>query len=235
MNWSLRWATCALQKIPSNANEKIYGSLLRQAHSTCHYAIPSALWVNSDQTQVIYQQNSTSTYEQKGSHQVSTVRHDEKRAFTLNVAISASGTLLPFQAIFRGKTPASLPSMSTPSYDEAMQLGFIFEFSGNDTYWANITTMKSFVLCILVPYFNAKREQLSLDPLQECIWQLDVWPVNASLEFRVWMYENYPWIILDYIPGGCTGLWQPCDVGIQHPLKHAVKQAQQTTAVKEVY
>ncbi|KAF8341985.1 uncharacterized protein EI90DRAFT_1291530 [Cantharellus anzutake] len=31
------------------------------------------------------------------------------------------------------------------------------------------------------------------------------------------------------------GLWQPCDVGIQCPLKHAVKRSQQTAAIKEVY
>ena len=31
------------------------------------------------------------------------------------------------------------------------------------------------------------------------------------------------------------GLWQPCDVGIQHMLKLAVKHSQQTTVIHEVY
>jgi hypothetical protein len=199
------------------------------------YAIPSNLRVNSDQTQVIYQQNSTLTYEQKGSQQVSTVGHDEKRAFTLNVAVSASGNLLPFQAIFKGKTTASLPSPNSPCYRKSKELSFVFDVSRTDTYWANIETMKSFVKTILVPYFQAEKTQLSLDPLQECIWQLDIWPVHTSLEFHTWIYDNYPWIILDYIPGGCAGLWQPCDVGIQCTLKLAVKHLQQTAAVKEVY
>lgn len=201
----------------------MHTSLLRQAYSVHHYMIPCELWVNSDQTQVIYQQNSTSTYETKGSCQVSTVGHDEKRAFTLNVAVSASGMLLPFQAIFQGKTPASLPSRNAPCYHKAMELGFIFGISSNDTYWANIEMMKTFVTLILVPYFDTHKQWLGLELDQECIWQLDVWPVHVSLEFHTWMHENYPWIILDYIPGGCTGLWQPCDVSIQHPLKHAVK------------
>ena len=95
--------------------------------------------------------------------------------------------------------------------------------------------MKSFVIVILVPYFITEKEHLSLDPLQECIWQLDIWSVHASLEFRTWMFDNYPWIILNYIPGGCTGLWQPCDVGIQHILKLAVKHSQQTTVIHKVY
>ncbi|KAF8331406.1 uncharacterized protein EI90DRAFT_2920527, partial [Cantharellus anzutake] len=93
--------------------------------------------VNSDQMQVIYQQSSALTYERKGSRQVSTIGPDEKQAFTLNVAISASGVLLPFQVIFKGKTKASLPAPGSPSHDEANQLGFLFEFSGSDNYWAN--------------------------------------------------------------------------------------------------
>ena len=123
----------------------------------------------------------------------------------------------------------------TLGYGEAMQLGFCFKFSGNNTYWANISTMKSFVMKILVPYFNSEKEWLSLDPLRECIWQLDVWPVHASLKFCTWLYQKYPWIILDYVPGGCTGLWQPCNVSIQHMLKHAVKRSQQSAAINEVY
>ncbi|KAF8318611.1 uncharacterized protein EI90DRAFT_3133107 [Cantharellus anzutake] len=171
MKWSLRRATHASQKIPPNADDKIYSSLLRQAYSIRRYMIPDSLRVNSDQTQVIYQQNSTSTYEKKGSRQVSTVSHDEKHAFTLNVAISANGGLLPFQAIFRGKTPASLPSINAPNYDDTKRLGFLFEISGNDTYWANIGTMQSFVKTILVPYFNAEKGRLSLCWRNRVLWE----------------------------------------------------------------
>ncbi|KAF8322788.1 uncharacterized protein EI90DRAFT_2936860 [Cantharellus anzutake] len=95
--------------------------------------------------------------------------------------------------------------------------------------------MKSFVTNILVPYFSAKKGHLSLDPVQECIWQLDIWSVHASLEFWSWIFDNYPWIILDYVPGGCTGLWQPCDVGVQCLLKLMVKQSQQTTIAREIH
>jgi hypothetical protein len=30
-------------------------------------------------------------------------------------------------------------------------------------------------------------------------------------------------IILDFVPGGTTGVWQACDVGIQHIFKHSLK------------
>jgi hypothetical protein len=47
------------------------------------------------------------------------------------------------------------------------------------------------------------------------------------------VYNTYPWIILDYVPGGLTGLWQVCDVGIQRPFKQALRQAQLEDVVTE--
>lgn len=42
------------------------------------------------------------------------------------------------------------------------------------------------------------------------------------------------WIILDYVPGGCTGLFQPCDVRMQRVLKQAITCAQSSDLVAEV-
>ena len=47
------------------------------------------------------------------------------------------------------------------------------------------------------------------------------------------MAVNYPWIVLEFVPGGCTGLWQPCDVGIQRLLKLSIKRKQQAHVVEE--
>jgi hypothetical protein len=49
------------------------------------------------------------------------------------------------------------------------------------------------------------------------------------------MWEKYLWIILDYIPGGCTGLFQPCNVGIQCILKLSIKHSQHSDAVAEFF
>jgi hypothetical protein len=37
--------------------------------------------------------------------------------------------------------------------------------------------------------------------------------------------EYHPEILIDFVPGGCTGIGQPLDVGINRPFKHAVKVA----------
>lgn len=47
------------------------------------------------------------------------------------------------------------------------------------------------------------------------------------------MWENHREIILLYVPGGCTGLFQPCDIGIQRPLKQALVSCQNAAHVQE--
>ncbi|KAG9085058.1 hypothetical protein FRC06_003753 [Ceratobasidium sp. 370] len=93
--------------------------------------------------------------------------------------------------------------------------------------------MKNWVSRILVPYFEAQKRQRNLSPDQRCILQLDCWSVHRSKEFRHWLKATYPWIMLMYIPGGCTGLFQACDVGIQRVLKLAIRNASHTDIVEE--
>ena len=153
------------------------------------------------------------------------VGKDEKRAFTLMVGISMIGEVLPFQAIYTGTTDRSLPARNAPNYTKATEeLKFLFESSGNDTYWSTMKTMQSYVTNILVPYFESHCKQLNLVN-QLCIWQIDCWSVHQSLEFRTWMRKHYPWIRIHYVPANCTGLFQPCDVGIQRILKLAIRRS----------
>ena len=181
--------------------------------------------VNSDQTLVQYSAGATETYAPIGSKQVEVLGKDERRGFTLMVGISMGGEVLPFQAIYAGKTSGSLPSSGAPNYSKATKdLKFHFESSKTDNHWSTIGTMKSYVTNILGPYFESHRQQLGL-PNQICIWQIDCWSVHRSLEFRSWMSAAFPWIRIHFVPANCTGIFQPCDVGIQRVLKLAIRRS----------
>jgi len=47
------------------------------------------------------------------------------------------------------------------------------------------------------------------------------------------MAEHHSNIQLDFVPGGCTGLWQPCNVGIQRLLKHEIRRAVRADVIVE--
>jgi len=57
-----------------------------------------------DQTQVIFALGDRFAYAPVGEKQVMLVGGDEKRAFTVMVLVSNSSAVLPFQAIYVGKT-----------------------------------------------------------------------------------------------------------------------------------
>lgn len=232
--WSERKATRAAQKLPDNWEDLCEQSFFRIAYGIKEEDIPPELFVNSDQTQVVYAQGSQLTWAKTGSRQVTVIGEDEKRAFTVLVSVSNSGELLPFQAIYQGYSAKTCPTASAKDYDAAKAAGFRFEFSKSKTYWSTQETMRTFVDHILVPYFSKQKVTLGLPESQKSMWQIDVWSVHRSLEFRTWMKTKHQNIILDFVPGGCTGLWQACDVGIQRIFKHSLKRSYHEDIVADI-
>ena len=239
LGWSKRCGTQAGRKVPTDAMDQMKNHAFRLAVDIRDHSIPASCCANSDQTGFTYNKPGTSTYDPIGTNQVTIIGKEDKRSFTIMVGVSMSREVLPFQIMYAGMTAGSLPEVNDPksafkaANDEAKRLRFRFESTkvpGN--HWSNINTMKSYVRNVLSVYFNEKRTLLKRKN-QVCLWTIDCWSVHRSQEFHDWMRDNYPWILIRYVPGGCTGLIQPCDVGIQRILKHAMKKTVLSHIVKE--
>ena len=213
------------KKTPENDQQILTDAFLQFVWAISEFKVIAVFLVNSGQTLIYCCAGAEETYAAISSKQVEVVGKDERQGFTLMVGISMSGEVLPFQAIYSGKSPASLPTSVAPNYLKATKdLKFQLEYSKGANRWSTIGTMKSYVTNILVPYFESHRKRLNL-PNQICIWQIDCWSVHRSLEFCSWMAGTYPWIHIHFVPANCTGLFQPCDVGIQQVLKLAVRRS----------
>ena len=234
LGWSRRKATQAAQKVPEDADDQCERSFLRKAYVMKKEDTVAALYVNSDQTQAVFAPGDKMTWTATGEKQVAVHGGDEKRAFTLMVSVGSDGTVLPMQAIYAGKTSRSCPSPNAPHYQDLVNAGFLIEESGTATYWSNHKTMHSFVDKILAPYFDRRKEELGLHSSHKALWNIDVWSVHRSAEFKDWMHGSHPTIMLDYVPGGCTGKFQPCDVGVQRPLKLSLKRSYHEDVVAEL-
>jgi hypothetical protein len=217
-----------------NLDEILWEAFLQEAYVVCDHAIPAALQVNMDQTQTVYQQGMKTTWNKKGAKQVATTGHDKKHAFTLVPSISASGEWLGMQAIYQGKSSASCPLPNAKYYKEAIKLGLMLKFSNTKTYWSTQQTMKELVNKIIAPYLEKKKEELDLLMTQCSIWKIDCWSVHKLEEFMSWMKKTHPTIIVIFIPGCCTRVWQPLDVGIQRVLKQSIKQSAHKDIVEEM-
>lgn len=96
--------------------------------------------------------------------------------------------------------------------------------------------MKSLVNDIIVPYFERRKSEIGIeDPAnQHSIWKIDCWFVHKSAEFLSWMKNMHPNIIVIFVPGNCTSIFQPLDVGIQRVLKQSMKRSSHSNIVAEV-
>ena len=234
LGWNMRRSTQAGRKIPENADEVLKRAFLRIAWVVKDEQIPSALIVNSDQTQVVLAQGCHMTYASSGATQVATVGAEEKRALTIFPSVTNDGKLLPIQAIHKGQSGKSLPSPTARSRYKSDQAGFLFEVSKTTTYWSTIATMQNFVNVTLAPYFDNVRKDLGLDQDHMALWLIDCWSVHRSKEFLDWMASKHPLIIVIFIPAGMTGLFQPCDVGLQRIFKHSLKISAHEDVVSKV-
>jgi hypothetical protein len=104
MGWSHQKGTRAAQKLPDDWEIQCEKSVFRKAYLLKEYNIPAKLYANSDQTQQLYAPGDKLMYAKTGLKQMSVIGGDEKRAFTVMVMVTSAGTLLPFQAIYHGKT-----------------------------------------------------------------------------------------------------------------------------------
>jgi hypothetical protein len=93
--------------------------------------------------------------------------------------------------------------------------------------------MRQLVNGIIAPYFEAAKKKLNLRPSQVSIWKIDCWSVHKSREFLDWMKKHHPNIVILFVPGGCTGVWQPLDVGVQRLLKLSIKRSAHRDVVEE--
>ncbi|TFK83071.1 hypothetical protein K466DRAFT_499160 [Polyporus arcularius HHB13444] len=234
MGWSERRATRDAHKLPADWEAQCNKAFLRLVHDIKEYDIPAELYVNTDQTNMVYAQGTKLTWAPMGSKQVGVIGTEDKRAVTLCVSVANSGVLLPFQAVYVGETYRSTPARTAPNYQATVNAGMTYEYGTRTSYWSNQRTMQRLVTDIIAPYFDAQKAKLGLPPDQKSIWQIDVWSVHRSAEFRSWMKKTYENILLHFVPGGCTGVFQACDVGIQRPLKHSLRRSYHRDVVDEV-
>ncbi len=169
------------------------------------------------------------TFHEKGSRQVDCVAKDEKRAFTTLIASTASGNFLPIQQFWGGKTKGSLPRRTAIGMEDALARSFHFTVAASETsphsHFSTLKTMKEWVAEIMQPYVKSVIEgnpDLLMD--QKSVLFIDIYPVHKSEAFTSHIYTEYLHIIIIFVPGNCTGIFQPADAGLQCIVKHCQKQ-----------
>lgn len=174
--------------------------------------IPRDLILNWDQTALKIVPVNSWTMEKKGSKKVELIAIDDKRQITGVFACSLTGTFLPLQLIYSGKTKASLPKYQFPSN---------WHVTFTENHWANESTMIDYFHKIILPYIKQKRLDLKLSDNYPALVLFDVFKGQCTDSFLNYLRSNH--ILYVFVPPNCTDKLQPLDLTINKPAKEYLR------------
>jgi hypothetical protein len=167
--------------------------------------------INMDQTPIPFTFNSKSTLETAGRRTVHIRKstNDTKRA-TFAMTTTASGLILKPLLVFKGAPKGRIARKEFPNFPPDM----IYTCQGNA--WMDEGVMLTWVEQVLKPHVMTAPE--------------GVIPILFLDSYRAHMMTSVVKQItalgveVEHIPGGCTGLCQPVDIGVNKPFKHRIRQ-----------
>lgn len=139
------------------------------------------------------------------------------------------------QAIFGGRSGLSEPGgVDTKGFCKCKEGAAIrkqaedlnHRVTHSDSHWQTQDTFKQYITEIIVPDYTAvcKQQQRVLN-VQRMILQLDVYAVHRAEDIIKWLKEFHPYIVLAFVPGGCTGAVQIPDTCLNRPFKAAIHES----------
>jgi hypothetical protein len=182
--------------------------------------------INWDQTGMqLVSAGNARTYHTKNSLDVSVANGDDKRGYTAVPTSTTSGKMLPLQVIYGGAEGSLRALPNVLCHATAAAKGFVFVQT--PTHWFSQGSMRKYIIGVIDPYvrsvIKANNGQLPVD--QKVVLLIDCRSVHKSEEFLLWMKEEYPHLIILFVPGGTTSKFQLADTSLNRPFKAAVKAA----------
>jgi hypothetical protein len=166
--------------------------------------------INMDQTPIPFSYNSKTTLDLIGRRTIHVRKstNDTKRA-TLAMCITASGKMLTPLLIFKGKPGGRIEKREFPTFPNDII------YACQDNAWMDEKVMIMWVEKVLKPYVLEAPD--------------NVVPLLLLDSYRCHMMASVVGLIqelgveVEHIPGGCTSLCQPIDVGVNRSLKNWIR------------
>ena len=162
---------------------------------------------NVDQTPITFAPAHNSTLQEKGSKTVHVMSVGDKMRCTVNVGCTMGGSILTPHIIFKGQPGGRIEKREFPSYPSGAYYGI------NKNAWCDTIEMERFIRTSLKDWIVAGYQWSQEVP----VLVLDSYAVH-QMTSTIRLIENLGCDVI-IIPGGCTYLCQPVDVGLNRPLK----------------
>ena len=178
------------------------------AKAVSDHDIPMELVLNLDQTPLSYVSPGKYTFDLKGSKTVPIKDVDDKRQITATFTVTASGSFLPIQLIYSGKTKRSLPKFDFPKC-----FGVIFL----PNHWSNYEKCVSLFKKIIFPYLISKKEELGYPKEQYSLIVMHTFKGQDNADKKKLRLKNDRELVI--APHNLTNKFQPLDISVNQKAK----------------
>ena len=209
LNWSKRKGTTGKVEPSSQflAEEKFTFQRAISAAISLH-DIPDSLVLNIDQTPLAYVSPGKYTFSSKGAKNVPIKGVDDKRQITATFAVSSTGSFLPMQLIYSGKTRRCLPRYDFPA-------SFSVSFTKN--HWSNTEKSIEFFEEIIFPYLTIVKKEKGFPEEQHSLVIMDTFKGQDNDILKKLCSENRCEIVI--VPHNLTNKFQPLDLTVNKAAK----------------
>ena len=157
-----RKVTKSAKKVPPDFADIKQAFLQRVTENVRENKVPPELVINWEQTGTKFVPTNQWTLAEQGAKQVDVTGLDDKRKMTTLLACTLSGSLLPPQLIYAGKTTKCHPVVDFPAGWDIWHSDSHWSTEKSDSHWSTEKTMLHYVEAVIVPYVEATREALGL-------------------------------------------------------------------------
>jgi hypothetical protein len=167
--------------------------------------------LNMDQTPVYFSMNAKRTLELIGGKMVHIcMLSDDTKRVTVAVTIAADGMVLPLMLIFKGQPGGRIAKTEFATYPATHR------YRCQANAWMDEVCMTAWVNEVLAPYVaTAPDDVVPLLVLDSYQCHMTALVVQMIQELGV---------EVKHIPGGCTSLCQPVDIGFNTPFKDCMRK-----------
>ena len=178
------------------------------------HEIPDDLVMNFDQMPLSYVTIGTTTLEFKGAKSVPVKGKGKGKQITGTFTASATGTFIPMQLIYAGKTDRCHP--------QGIDFPEGFDVTHSENHWSNEQLACQHIKSIIIPFANKKKEELGLAEDQKVLLIFDVFRGQTTDNYLKLLDENN--FVYVFVPPNLTNHFQPLDSNVNSHAKTFLKQ-----------
>ena len=209
MNWTKRKGTTGkVEPSKKFLEEEKFTFQRKISNVILDHDIPPALVLNLDQTPLSYVSPGKYTFSSKGAKNVPIKGLDDKRQITATFVVSATGTFLPVQLIYQGKSRRCLPKFTFPAN---------FDVTYTPNHWSNLEKCEDLFKIIIFPFLSAKKKELGYPEEQWSLIIMDTFKGQDNDEMKRLCAKNNCELVI--VPHNLTNKFQPLDISINQSAK----------------